>query len=36
LVDQHFYLLTEDQKLAAVERIITDSTVEKVIIFANR
>lgn len=36
LVDQHFYLLTEDQKLAAVERIITDGTVEKVIIFANR
>ena len=36
LVDQHFYLLTEDQKLAAVERFITDETVEKVIIFANR
>jgi ATP-dependent RNA helicase RhlB len=36
LVEQHFYLLTEDQKLEAVERIITDSKVEKVIIFANR
>ncbi len=36
LVDQHFYLLTEDQKLAAVERFITDETVEKVIIFVNR
>ena len=36
LVDQHFYLLTENQKLAALQRIIGDSNVEKVIVFANR
>ena len=36
LVEQHFYLLSESQKLAALERILADSTVDKVIIFANR
>lgn len=36
LVDQHFYLLTEEQKLAALERIISDDAVGKVIVFANR
>ena len=36
LVDQHFYLLTENQKLAALQRIINDDKVEKVIVFANR
>ena len=36
LVEQHFYLLSESQKLAALERILADSAVDKVIIFANR
>lgn len=36
LVDQHFYLLTEDQKLEALQRIISEEAVEKVIVFANR
>lgn len=36
LVEQHFYLLTEDQKLEALERIIATSGVDRVIIFANR
>ena len=36
LVDQHFYLLTEEQKLEALQRIIADDAVDKVIIFANR
>ncbi|WP_352337566.1 DEAD/DEAH box helicase [Psychrobacter sp. 16-MNA-CIBAN-0192] len=36
LVEQHFYLLSESQKLAALERILADSAVGKVIIFANR
>lgn len=36
LVEQHFYLLTERQKFAALERIIQDSAMEKMIVFANR
>lgn len=36
LVDQHFYLLTEDEKLEALERIIQTNGVERVIVFANR
>jgi ATP-dependent RNA helicase RhlB len=36
LVEQHFYLLTEEQKLAALQRIIADNSVDKVIVFANR
>lgn len=36
LVEQHFYLLTEKQKLEAIQRIIADKGVEKVIVFANR
>ena len=36
LVEQHFYLLSESQKLVALERILSDNSVDKVIIFANR
>lgn len=36
LVEQHFYLLTEKQKLAALERIINDANMQKMIVFANR
>ncbi|WP_169391499.1 MULTISPECIES: DEAD/DEAH box helicase [Psychrobacter] len=36
LVEQHFYLLTEKQKLAALERIINDEDMDKMIVFANR
>ena len=36
LVDQHFYLLTEDEKLEALERIVQTNGVDRVIVFANR
>lgn len=36
LVEQKFYLLTEDQKLAALKQIIEQDDVKKLIIFANR
>lgn len=36
LVDQHFYLLAEREKLSALSQILADSGVDKVIIFANR
>lgn len=36
LVEQKFYLLSDNQKLNALERILQDKSVNKVIIFANR
>ena len=36
LVEQRFYMLAEDQKLAAIEEIIASEEVDKLIIFANR
>lgn len=36
LVEQHFYLLMEDQKLDALWQIIDDKDRDKIIIFANR
>lgn len=36
MVDQQFYLLTEDQKLSALQSIINNDDVKKLIIFANR
>lgn len=36
LVEQRFYMLAEDQKLAAIEDIIASEEVDKLIIFANR
>lgn len=36
LVEQKFYLLSDEQKLTAIEHILQDDAVNKVIIFANR
>lgn len=36
LVQQHFYIMTEDKKLEALKRILQQPDVNKVIIFANR
>lgn len=36
LVEQKFYLLSDKQKLTAIEQILQDKAVNKVIIFANR
>jgi ATP-dependent RNA helicase RhlB len=36
LVEQRFYMLAEDQKLAVLEEIIASEEVDKLIIFANR
>ena len=36
LVEQQFYLLTEAQKLPALHQILSDDSVDKVIVFANR
>lgn len=36
LVEQQFYLLTEAQKLPALNQILNDEDVDKVIVFANR
>ncbi len=36
LVEQHFYLLSEDEKLTALKKIIQENTADKLIIFANR
>lgn len=36
LVEQKFYLLTEDQKIDALKDIIAQNDVEKLIVFANR
>ncbi len=35
-VEQHFYLLSEDEKVDALKKIIADKSVGKVIVFANR
>lgn len=35
-VEQRFYMLSEDQKITALEEIIDDANGEKIIIFANR
>ncbi|MBS9780516.1 MAG: DEAD/DEAH box helicase [Moraxellaceae bacterium] len=36
LVEQHFYLLSENEKLEALKKIIKANTADKLIVFANR
>lgn len=36
LVEQHFYLLSESDKLEALKKIINEQNVDKLIVFANR